>query len=145
MASLLSKTMSMKIKNWMIRIFLCLLGLATLNIAVKAMIDPQAIFDLVDVTLGNTTARNSVRALYGGVNVAFGLYWLYAAFRAQQTGLVLALLYTGGFAVGRLLSIFMDGMPGSFAMQWLVTESVFAVVAAALLWTGQKQQQSIAQ
>ncbi len=116
------------------RIFLILLALATLNIAVQAILDPQAIFDNVQVQLGNLTARNSVRALYGGVNLAFGIFWLVAAFRAQRTGLILALLYTGGFALGRILSLLLDGMPGAFAMQWLVTESVFACVAAGLLF-----------
>lgn len=116
------------------RIFLILLALATLNIAVQAILDPQAIFDNVQVQLGNLTARNSVRALYGGVNLSFGLFWLYASFRLQRLGLLLALLYTGGFALGRLLSLVLDGMPGAFAMQWLVTESVFAVLAAALFY-----------
>jgi len=126
----------MQIKTNLIRIFLVLLALATLNIAVQAILDPQAIFDNVQVQLGNLTARNSVRALYGGVNLAFGLFWLWAAFREQRTGLLLALLYTGGFALGRILSILLDGMPGAFATQWLVTESVFALLAAALLRWG---------
>jgi hypothetical protein len=116
------------------RVFLILLALAALNISVQAILDPQAIFDNVQVQLGNLSARNSVRALYGGVNLAFGLFWLYAAFKQQQTGLLLALLYTGGFAVGRILSILMDGMPGAFATQWLITESVFALVAAGLMY-----------
>ncbi len=124
----------MKVKTISTRIFLVLLALATLNIAVQAILDPQAIFDNVQVQLGNLTARNSVRALYGGVNLAFGLFWMWAAFREQRTGLLLALLYTGGFAIGRILSILMDGMPDAFAMQWLVTESVFALLAAGLLY-----------
>ena len=124
----------MKLNLMITRVFLILLALATLNIAVQAILDPQVIFDNVQVQLGNLTARNSVRALYGGVNLAFGLFWIYAAFRQQSTGLMLALLYTGGFAVGRILSLMMDGMPGAFAMQWLVTESVFALLAAGLLY-----------
>lgn len=116
------------------RIFLILLALATLNIAIQAILDPQAIFDNVQVQLGNITARNSVRALYGGVNLALGLFWLWAAFKEQRTGLLLALLYTGGFAVGRILSILLDGMPEAFATQWLITESVFALGSAGLLF-----------
>jgi Domain of unknown function (DUF4345) len=123
----------MKNTPLIIRIFLILLALATLNIAVQAMLDPQTIFDNVQVQLGNLTARNSVRALYGGVNLSFGLFWLYAAFRQQSVGLTLALLYTGGFAIGRLMSIVLDGMPGAFAMQWMATETVFAVLSAWLL------------
>ena len=134
----------MNIQSVLTRIFLILLALATLNIAVQAILDPQAIFDNVQVQLGNLTARNSVRALYGGVNLSFGLFWLYAAFRRQQTGLLLALLYTGGFALGRLLSLGLDGVPGAFAMQWLVTESVFALLAAGLLyWNTARQDKNI--
>lgn len=124
----------MKVKQIFTRVFLILLALATLNIAVQAILDPQAIFDNVQVQLSNLTARNSVRALYGGVNLAFGLFWLWAAFREQRMGLLLALLYTGGFAIGRVLSLLLDGMPGAFAMQWLITESVFALLAAGLLY-----------
>ncbi len=134
----------MKLNLTITRVFLILLALATLNIAVQAILDPQVIFDNVQVQLGNLTARNSVRALYGGVNLAFGLFWFYAAFRQQNTGLVLALLYTGGFALGRILSLFLDGMPGAFAMQWLMTESVFALLAAGLLyWNTSKIQNKL--
>lgn len=115
------------------RIYLILLGLATLNVAIQGLLDPQAIMDNVQVTLGNLTARSSVRALYGGVNLALALYWLYAAFKSQREGLRFALLYTGGFALGRLVGIALEGLPGAFATQWLVTESVFAVLAAVLL------------
>jgi Domain of unknown function (DUF4345) len=124
----------MKIITISTRVFLILLALATLNIAVQAILDPQVIFDNVQVQLGNRTARNSVRALYGGVNLTLGLFWLVAAFRQQTTGLTLALLYTGGFAIGRLLSIALDGMPDAFAMQWLVTESAFAGLAGLFLY-----------
>ena len=120
--------------NLISTIFLCLLGAATLNIAVQAIANPQAIMDNVQVTLGNITARNSIRALYGGVNLAFGLFWIYSAFRARREGLLLALLYTGGFAAGRIISIIMDGRPDAFAIQWLVVESVFAAGAVLLLW-----------
>ena len=135
----------MKLNLMITRFFLILLALATLNIAVQAILDPQTIFDNVQVQLGNLSARNSVRALYGGVNLAFGLFWIYAAFRQQNTGLLLALLYTGGFALGRILSILLDGMPGAFAMQWLLTEAVFAVLAAGLLyWNGTKSNKTAA-
>lgn len=126
----------MQTQHWIARIFLLLIGLATLNIAVQALIDPQTVMTMVDVQLGNVTARNSIRAFYGAVNLFFALFWLYAAFRAQRTGLLLAALYTGGFVFGRLLSMALDGMPGAFALQWLVVEGVCAVVAVGLLVWG---------
>ena len=123
----------MKTLTWVTRIFLILTGLATLNIALQAIADPQSVMNFVDVQLNNVTARNSIRAFYGTVNLSFALFWLYAAFRAQRTGLLLAALYTGGFALGRLLSMALDGMPGAFALQWLVVESVFGTSAILLL------------
>ncbi|MCB9317089.1 MAG: DUF4345 domain-containing protein [Lewinellaceae bacterium] len=126
----------MQTQHWITRIFLLLLGLATMNIAVQALIDPQTVMTMVDVQLGNVTARNSIRAFYGAVNLAFALFWMYAAFRAQRTGLLLAALYTGGFVLGRVLSIALDGMPGVFALQWLVVEGFCAVVAVGLLVWG---------
>lgn len=123
----------MQTQHWITRIFLLLIGLATMNIAVQALIDPQTVMTMVDVQLGNVTARNSIRAFYGTVNLTFALFWLYAAFRAQRTGLLLAALYTGGFVAGRLLSIALDGMPGAFALQWLMVEGACAVVAVGLL------------
>ena len=134
----------MKSTQLISKIFLCLLGAATLNIAFQAIADPQTIMDNVQVTLGNITARNSVRALYGGVNLALGLFWLYAAFRMRREGLLLALLYTGGFAVGRIMSMVMDGQPEAFAKQWLVVESVFAIGSAVLLaFSAQKVQLAV--
>lgn len=122
----------MKTHTMLTRIFLIITGLATLNIAVQALVDPQTVMNFVDVQLNNITARNSIRAFYGSVNLAFALFWLYAAFRDQRTGLILAGLYTGGFALGRLVSITLDGMPGAFALQWLVVESLFALIALGL-------------
>lgn len=126
------------------RIYLLLLAVATLNIALQALLDPQTVMNFVSVSLGdNVTARNSIRALYGGVNFCFGIYWIYAAFRSQPTGLILALLYTGGFVFGRVWSMMADGMPGEFAQQWLVTEAIFMLLAAGLLrW---RQQAATAQ
>ena len=135
----------MKTLTWATRIFLILTGLATLNIALQAIADPQSVMNFVDVQLNNITARNSIRAFYGTVNLAFALFWLYAAFRAQRTGLLLAALYTGGFALGRLMSMALDGMPGAFALQWLVVESVFGAAAIGLLILQEKRPQTNAQ
>ncbi len=135
----------MKTLTWVTRIFLILTGLATLNIALQAIADPQSVMNFVEVQLNNVTARNSIRAFYGTVNLAFALFWLYAAFREQRTGLLLAALYTGGFAIGRLMSMALDGMPGAFALQWLVVESVFGAAAIGLLFLQEKRPKTNAQ
>lgn len=123
-------------------IFLGLLGAATLNVAIQSLLDPQSAMNLVQVDLGdNLTARNSIRAAYGGVNLLLGGFWLLAAFRRSlhPTGTLLAALYTGGFAVGRIVSWLDDGAPGAFAQQWLVVESVFCFLAVLLTWRARPQ------
>lgn len=124
------------------RIFVGLLGAATLQVAFQALADPQSVMNNVQVDLGdNLTARNSLRAVYGGVNLLFGLFWCWAAFYrpTQFPALIIALLYTGGFVVGRLLSWVLDGTPGAFAQQWLMVEAVFCAMACALLWSGARK------
>lgn len=126
-----------------VRIYLLLLAVATLNIALQALFDPQTVMNYVSVSLdGNVTARNSIRALYGGVNFFFGIYWIYTAFRAQRAGLMLAMLYTGGFVFGRIWSMIADGTPGAFATQWIATESVFLLLATGLLQWQRRAQKS---
>lgn len=118
------------------RIFLGLLGAATLQIAVQALLDPQMVMNNVSVDLGNNlTARNSLRAVYGGVNLFLGVFWVLTAFwgRFREAGLLLSVLYTGGFAFGRVVSVLSDGAPGAFAQQWLVVELVFCALGTLLL------------
>ncbi len=129
----------MKKQQLISKIFLILTGLAFLNIAVQAMIDPQSVMDFVDVELGNISARNSTRAYYGGVNLFFALFLFYGAFKMQKEALILAALYGGGFVVGRLYSIVIEGTPSSFIWTWLGIESVLTIVALTLLYFKGKQ------
>lgn len=123
-------------------IFLILIGLAFLNVGIQAFYNPQDIMDLVNTKLGNIDAYNSIRAYYGGVNVAFGIYVIYGAFKNQKIALTLLSLYGGGFVVGRLYSILVEGMPGSFIWTWLVIEFVMTVISLYLLSTKFKTPQA---
>ncbi len=115
------------------KIFLVLVGLAFLNVGVQAFINPQSVMDFVNVALDNVSARNSIRAYYGGVNIAFGLFLLYGAFKMEREALILCLLYGGGFVVGRIYSILVEGTPSSFIFTWLGIEIVLTLVAFILL------------
>lgn len=106
----------MKSINVITKVFLILVGLAFLNIAVQAFINPQSIMDFVDVKLDNISARNSIRAYYGGVNLAFAAFLIYGSFKAKREVLLFSSLYGGGFVVGRIYSILMEGMPSSFIL-----------------------------
>ncbi|ASZ13691.1 DUF4345 domain-containing protein [Chitinophaga pendula] len=115
------------------KVFLSLTGIAFLNIAVQAILNPQSIMDLVSVQLDNISARNSIRAYYGGVNLAFAIFLLYGAFKMQREALTLVFLYCSGFVAGRLYSILTEGKPSAFILNWLVIESVLAILSFLLL------------
>lgn len=115
------------------KVFLVLVGLAFLNVAIQAMINPQSVMNFVSVQLENISARNSTRAYYGGVNLTFAVFLIYGAFKMKREALILASLYGGGFVIGRLYSIVTEGVPSSFILTWLTIESVLTIVSLALL------------
>lgn len=120
--------------NTLITIFLVLVGLAFLNVAIQAFINPQTVMDFVAVKLDNISARNSTRAYYGGVNLTFALFLIYGAFKMKKEALILASLYGGGFVMGRLYSIATEGTPSSFILTWLAIESILTLTALIFLF-----------
>jgi hypothetical protein len=70
----------MKTVNTIASVFFILVGLAFLNVGIRAIIDPKSVMDFVNTELTNISARNSIRAFYGGVNTAFALFIIYAVF-----------------------------------------------------------------
>lgn len=115
------------------KVFLIIVGLAFLNVAIQAFINPQTVMDFVSVHLDNISAKNSIRAYYGGVNLTFALFLIYGAFKMQREALILASLYGGGFVIGRLYSILAEGQPSSFILTWLAIESVLTLGSLTLI------------
>lgn len=113
--------------------FCILMGLAYLNVAVQALFDPRAVMANVGVTLENPSALSSIRAVYGGMHLAFAVYCFFGAFRARRAALTLVALYAGGFVLGRLVSWSVDGAPNTFVSTWLITESVCCIVSLMLI------------
>jgi len=132
----------MKKTNYINLVFLCLMGLAFANTGIQALTDPAAVLAQVGIELNTTSAFSSMRANYGGMHLAFGLFCLFAAFRSQKAGLGLVVLYTLGFVGGRLVSILNDGAPNEFVSTWLITESVSMLIAGFLLYRLQLSQQT---
>lgn len=109
------------------KIFLIVVALPTLMVGVQAFFDPQAIMDNVDVILGNPSGKSSTRAIYGGMHLLFGAYFIYGAFKAQREALLILALYTTGFALGRFYSLAVDGSPNAFISTWIWVETILAL------------------
>jgi len=116
------------------KIFLGLMAVAFCKVGVEALIDPQAVVSAVGIVLDNNSALSSIRAVYGGMHLVFGLFCAWGIFRELKLPLTLIVLYTGGFLIGRISGMIIDGAPNAFVNTWLVTETVSLAIASLLLW-----------
>lgn len=121
-------------------VFLALMGLAFAKVGIEALTNPQAVLANVGIELTNSSALSSMRAVYGGMHLVFGLFCFWGAYKMRREALGLVTLYTIGFVAGRLSGIVADGAPNAFVSQWLVTESISLAIAAFLLFKLWKQE-----
>lgn len=121
-------------------VFLALMGLAFAKVGIEALTNPQAVLANVGIELTNSSALSSMRAVYGGMHLVFGLFCFWGAYKMRREALGLVILYTIGFVAGRLSGIVADGAPNAFVSQWLVTESISLAIAAFLLFKLWKQE-----
>jgi hypothetical protein len=119
--------------NRISQVFLALMGLAFCKTGVEALIDPQAVMSNVGIILDNSSASSSMRAVYGGMHLVFGLFCIWGIFSNARQSLLLVALYTAGFTIGRVSGIIADGMPNQFVFTWLMTEVVCGVIAGMLV------------
>lgn len=121
-------------------VFLALMGLAFAKVGIEALTNPQAVLANVGIELNNSSALSSMRAVYGGMHLVFGLFCFWGAYKMKREALGLVTLYTIGFVAGRLSGIVADGAPNAFVSQWLVTETISLAIAAFLLFKLRKQE-----
>lgn len=114
------------------QVFLGLMGLAFCKTGLESLLDPQSVLENVGIVLSNASATSSMRAVYGGMHLVFGLFCVYGIFRNSSAPLMLIALYTLGFTIGRVSGIIVDGMPNQFVFTWLITEVVCGLVALLL-------------
>ena len=64
-----------------------------------------------------------LRAL-AGLYLALAAFWLYAAFNDKygDAGILTAILFAGGLAAGRLVSLIVDGQPAPVLLLYLAAE-----------------------
>ena len=81
------------------------------------------------------TLKNVLRSNYGGTFPAFGVLFLFGAFvpELKFTALVCLLVFMAGFAVGRIVSIVVDGKPSPFLLLITATEVLYSALCIYLL------------
>ena len=82
------------------------------------------------VTDLNLNFAHILRAI-AGLYLALAAFWLYAAFndKYRDAALLTTILFAGGLAAGRCVSLILDGQPAPVLLIYLAME--FAVVLAA--------------
>lgn len=114
------------------KVFLLLNAFGALAVGIQGLFTTQAIMDPVGIVLDNPSAMISIISSYGGVNLVFALFYIYAAFKSQKNGLLLYVLYTGGIVLGRLVGFMQEGSGNSFVMTWFVIEALFLTISLLL-------------
>ena len=81
----------------------------------------------LDITDLNPNVAHILRAV-AGLYLALAAFWLYAAFndKYRDTALLTAILFAGGLAAGRCVSLIFDGQPAQVLLIYGAME--FAVV-----------------
>ena len=119
--------------NRITQVFLALMGLAFCKTGIEALIDPQAVMNNVGIVLDNSSAESSMRAVYGGMHLVFGLFCIYGIFVNAKSALTLVALYTAGFTIGRISGLLAGQLPNQFVLTWFATEAVCGIIAVWLI------------
>jgi hypothetical protein len=118
-------------------------ALSLLYVSVLAIVNPQTVMDLVQVTLPNNDAYSSIRGVYGGVGVTIVIALIYMAIKDAGKGLVFLSMLWGFYALSRVMTIAAEGALGDFGKQWLTIESVLCVLSLTLLFLRKKNSRAI--
>lgn len=118
--------------------FIFLSAISLLSVSIMAFADPQSVMDLVNVQLNNNDAFSSIRGVYGGVGMTLFFSLFYLMLFDTQKGLLFLCLLWGFYALSRTITIFSEGALGDFGNQWLMTESVFFILAFVLALANRK-------
>jgi hypothetical protein len=119
----------------MMRIFLAISALAWGGYGLYCLINPAILAELAGVTAVSATATTELRAMYGGVQTALGLFAALAVVNAGwQRPAVLALAFvTGGLFTARLIGALLAGDFSSYTIGGLGFEFVYTAIAIVLL------------
>jgi hypothetical protein len=106
-------------------------GLMMLVVGALHLINPQMMMNTPGVELSTVNHLHIIRAAYGGSYLGMACLFILGALGRidRQFALVSVLILFSGFALGRLVSMALDGRPVSLYFGVLAAELFFAVCA----------------
>jgi hypothetical protein len=117
------------------RIFLLVTAIGLTPIALSYGLVPQkSLSYLFDVPVSNINGSHIFRAVMG-LYLALLSFWIVGAFRVQlrQAALYSLVVFMLGLALGRVLSLVVDGMPSLLLIAYLVVEVICGTLGLILL------------
>lgn len=119
----------------MARNVLLIIGALWVAFGVACLVAPAGMLAMVGIELTSAQSAAEIRAMYGGAQIGFGGFLLLGARRARlaRPALLALALVMGGFALGRLLGIALDGSLDGATLFSLATEVVLLSLAAFAL------------
>lgn len=119
----------------MARLFLATNTLLFLGFGTYAFLNPDLIQSMMGASEMSSAGIYEIRSNYGGVSIGIGLMCLAASLNTslQRPALFVLMAYTGGYALGRVLALPLDGIPPPNLVGYAIYEAVNATLAALLL------------
>ena len=117
------------------QVFLFIIAIGLLPIALSYGLIPQKSMSyLYDISISDINSIHIFRAVMC-LYLALALFWIIGAFKVQvrQAALYSLIVFMFGLAVGRILSLIIDGMPHWLLGAYLVMEISFGTLGMLLL------------
>ena len=116
----------------MSRAFLYFCGLLYVGFGLWVLLSPEVSLAYLNTELSHVNALSDLRGSHGGLNVAVGLFLLYAASAGpmwHRNGLLMVGLLNLGYLGGRVVALAADGFPEGILPTVMVLELVLIVMA----------------
>ena len=128
-------------KTRVAQICLAVAAVAFLIVGIGHLVVPLTMVEPMNIQLQGINAFNEIRANYGGMHFLMGNFFLLGVFvtKLREAALGTLAIFTSGLVLGRVVSLAVDGAPGTFIWLMLVGELIGAVIAWLLLWRGSGQ------
>ena len=122
-------------------------GAIFVGIGVLFTARPETLVVFHDNPFATADARTEIRAVYGGIELAIGIFFGMAAGNdaLRRAGLLLAALVSAGAGVARFLGVVLEGESGSLHFLWGGLEVVGGIVAFYALYREQGEDEDEAE
>lgn len=127
------------------KVLIAITGLIFIAVGIFTLINPAKNLETFQVQVQTITAKNEMRAVYGGLHLAIAVIFLQLAFNKnfEKYALKGYILLVGSMVLGRILSTIIDGFPDYKPAQIFYGIETFATVLAIILYLKEKSHAKI--